>query len=194
MKKIMTSVQREKKSRRNQLIIGVILAFLMIASTVGFALENSMRSTNGGKSVIYKGITFTKDDLGSDWIFQFGSNVFTTKNNPDDAKGISFSTNFSLANYQDKPLYIIGKGDAIYEMSRNLQPIVARVQDACLSKEDCPENYPIKKCSEDNIIIVKEPSDGREYLYQEENCLYIIANSKNQFLYADKLLFSILGI
>ena len=48
--------------------------------------------------------------------------------------------------------------------------------------------------SSDNIIVVKDAVDDIEKIYNEENCIFIETNYANQSRYADRFLFSILGI
>ena len=60
--------------------------------------------------------------------------------------------------------------------------------------EDCDKDLPIKNCSEDNVIVIKEPEKENENIHQEEKCVYITASFENQTKYADAFLFKILGI
>ncbi len=198
MKRIISTEQKQKKAKRDKLLVGVILVGIMIMSTVGFAIENNLRTGtdslgNKVETVSYNGITFTKD-VGSDWVFPFGASTFVTKNLPQNVSKIDFKTQFSLESYRNKPLYTAGDGDAVYEISRNLQPFASRVQKACLSGEKCNDNSPEKNCTDDNIIVVKEAGNGPQSVSQKDNCIYVIANLNDQYLYADKFIFSLLGI
>ena len=53
MKKIITQEQKEKKNKRNQIILGGILIFLMVVSTAGFSLINSGSYNNQGSTEEY---------------------------------------------------------------------------------------------------------------------------------------------
>lgn len=199
MERIITREKKERKRKRNQIIIGVILITLMLFSTAGYALLNrssgNLQNTGIDESINYKGIEFTRTGINfnSDWVFQAQGGSFITRHIPNEVTNISFSTISNIGRYVDQPLYIVGSGPGVSEVARNLQPYSLRLQNACISEEDCEEGLPVKECS-DNIIIVREPEDDLEYIYEEENCIYIIANLENQIRYADKFLFELLGI
>lgn len=193
IRKILTKEEKEKKTRRNQLIIGIVLILLMVLSTVGYALDGG--NNEESENVKYNGIEFQKDSNGY-WEFNLQNSIFNTKYNPDELKEINFFSTNTINNYLDKPLYFSGEGnDAFIEINRNLNSLILRVQDACISEKDCLGNLPIKNCSVDNIIIAREPLDGeKESIYQNENCIFIISRPENQAKYADAFLFKILGI
>ena len=194
----MSRERRERSRKRNQLIMGSILILLMVASTAGFALLNRsyLGSNNGltSETKNFNGIEFTRsENFGGDWVFQSQGGSFVTRNTPEDVEDILFSTISNIGRYVDQPLYFVGSGPGISEIARNLQPYSLRAQNACISSEECEGDLPVKGCL-DNVIIVKEPEDDLEFIYEEENCIYVIANIENQIRYADKFLFELLDI
>ncbi len=194
MRRIITRESRDKKLKRNQLIIGIALIGLMVSSTLGFAFINKTNSSNDIEEIKYKGVRFVRD-LNGYWNFNIDGIDFLTKYNPENTEAIDISTSLNLQNYVNKPLYFIGdSGDHFAEIDRNLRDrFVTRISGACLSGEECLEDFPIKSCSEDNIIIIKEDAEN-ERIYQEEGCVFITASYANQVRYADAFLFSLLGI
>ena len=194
MQKILTKKEQDKKTKQKQLIIGLVLILLMVFSTLGYALNDKSKENNNENKVQYNGVNFIKQ--GDFWEFHISSYQFLTMYNPEEVKDISFLNILTLQSYTNKPLYFVGENnDVIFELSKNLNGFVQRMQKACLSEEECSdENLPIKNCSEDNIIIIKEPLDDKETIYEEDNCAFIISNSSNQLKYADAFLFKILGL
>ena len=191
MKKLLTKEKQEKRKQRNQLIIGGILIALMIFSTAGYAITDN-KSSGSSEKITYNKIVFTKDS-SEYWYFNFQGANLAVKNNPEETKSISSSINLDIQDYSNKPLYFVGDSEEpILELKRNLSPFVLRINDACLT-ENCSGNFPVKNCSADNIIIVQENLD-REMINQEDKCIYISASQNNQTMYADAVLFKILGI
>ena len=200
MRRIITKTQQNKKTKRNQLIIGLLLIGLMLFSVIGYALSGRGAEEDFEK-IEYKGIEFVQDTSGY-WSFNIQGQNFLTKYNPIETEEISFSSDLNIADYSNKPLYFVGiLQEPNFEINRNLNSLVLRVQEACLSKKDCENDLPIKNCSFDNIIVIKElesdledESEEKEDIYQQENCVFITASLGNQTKYADKFLFNILGI
>ena len=100
----------------------------------------------------------------------------------------------TINDYVGKPLYFVSEfNEPVLEISRNLNQFVSRINEACLSEEDCLEDIPTKNCSVDNIIVIEESVDEIKEIRQEENCIFIIADFGNQTKYTDAFLFRILG-
>jgi len=193
MRKILTKQEQERKTKLMVAILGLILIGLMVFSTLGYAL-GSKDEDSKNKKIVYNEIEFIQDN-SEYWYFNVQEQNFATKYNPKQVENISFSSYLNFNTYVGNPLYFIGEGEGIYEISRNLNEFVLRMQNACLLEEDCENDFPIKNCSVDNIIIIQEPEeDGSETIYQEENCVFIISSLENQTMYADAFLFGILGI
>ena len=148
---------------------------------------------NEGTKLKYNDIAFVRKlDF---WEFQINNQKFFTKNSPKEVEDIKFINYNSLGNYQGKPLYFVSQSDPMIELKSNMYPIVQRISDACLIDEKCEKDLPEKNCSVDNVIIVREPTENEdERIYQEENCIFIIASYQNQSRYSDAFLFNVLGI
>lgn len=200
MRKIISKQEKDKKIRRNQLIIGGALILILIFSTIGYALSGRDDEKTNTK-IKYNGIDFIKDNSGY-WNFVVQGKQFIILNNPENISEINFFSTLNINSYSNKPLYFVGDiWEGSSEIARNLgDRFVLRIQQACLNEEDCEGNFPIKNCSVENIIVFKEISNNetgnneKERMYQEENCIFIYSQYENQAKYADKFLLSLLGI
>ncbi|MFA5724023.1 MAG: hypothetical protein WC979_07225, partial [Candidatus Pacearchaeota archaeon] len=193
MKKILTRAQESKKTKRNQLIIGLILVGLMLFSTAGYAIGNYGEDTATNGKVDYKGITFTRN--ADYWDFSLNGQSYMTQYNPEEIKDINVSTSIILSDYSDKPLYFATEsGQLELELATNLANSVLRLQSACISEKNCENNLPIKNCLTDNVIVIKEATNQNEGVYQEGNCVFITAEYSNLTKYEDAFLFKILKI
>ncbi|MEK6935715.1 MAG: hypothetical protein AABW67_02925 [Nanoarchaeota archaeon] len=194
MRKIINQEQKDKKTHRNQLIIGLILIGLMLFSSVGYAFSERGDKTNTEDKLDYNGISFVKTN--GYWNFNLNGKAFITQYNPNEVKDINFLSYSSISDYIDKPLYFSSVfNEPIYEINRNINSFVLRVNNACM-ENNCSGNFPIKNCSLDNVIVIKalEENNSLEKIYQEKNCIFINAGIENQTRYADAFLFKILGV
>jgi hypothetical protein len=193
MKKILTEEEKSKKTRKNQIIIGVILVALMIFSTAGYSfISNEKPNTDNTSEITYKNIKFTKT-YSDYWQANINNHDYIFKYNPEQTKNISFFISNNYNSYVGNPLYLAGDLDeAKAEISRNLGPYASRMQEACLNNEQCNGDFPIKNCSIDNVIAIELSNSSS--IYQKDNCILINTNTEDQTLYADAFLFKILGI
>ncbi len=198
MKRIISNEDRERVNRRNQLIVGIILILLMLFSTVGFAFSFGI-SGNAVEEIEYNGIEFSRDVNTGYWNFNIDNNDFFTVYNPEEVQDIKFVNHKTMQNYAGKPLYFIGEaGDGFAELYRAISNFALRIGGACLD-EECKEDYPIKNCEIDNVIIIEEVIDNVEDNIEEgvttqNNCVYIRAKPENLVKYVDAYLFNLLGI
>jgi hypothetical protein len=195
MRKIISRSEKERLVKRNQLIIGGVLIFLMIFSTLGFAFSGRIEENK--EDVSYKNVDFIKE--GDFWKFETEGFEFITRYNPYDVENISFFNSLTLQDYLNKPLYFVGTpGEPFAEFENNLlRRFVVRTSMACLEDNNCEGDFPIKNCSEDNIIIIEEVdynSNYTEIIEQREKCVFIRAGLSNQTKYADAYLFDLIGI
>jgi len=193
MKKIISKGEKDRKIKRNQLLIGLVLIVLMVLSTLGFALTGRANNEDSDK-IEYQGVVFIRDS--GFWFSEIKGKNYMTTYNAKEVENFSFPSYLTVENYRNKPLYFVGDlGDSTSEIARNLNDIALRMQSACLSEINCSENLPVKNCSDDNIIIMREPSeDEEESIFQEENCVFIIGSYQNQTKMADAFLFHLAGI
>ena len=194
MRKILKVEHRKKKETRNKTIIGLLLVFLMVFSVGGYAFFSG--SGENQEKIKYNEVDFILEDNGF-WRFNIQNIEFLTQYNPEETENISTPIFLTINNYNGKVLFFSEKSptSAKQEIGRNLQNLVLRMQDVCFDREETEcedENLPIKNCSQDNIIIIKESKDIE--LVQEEKCIFISAPYQEQIKAADAFLFKILGI
>jgi len=201
MRKIISKHEEGRKRKRNQLIVGGVLIFIMFFSVLGYSFRGGDENT---KKINYNGFEFiNQNDF---WILNTENFYFVFKNNPKQVEEIGGDLEY-LENYYDKPLYIYSENsESEIEIYRNLfyqNQIVQRMQSACLDENitnttlgerivlECDENLPIKNC-EDNFIIIKE--DNNTKITQNKNCVFIFGQQENLTKITDEFLFKILGI
>lgn len=191
MRKILTKEESEKKRKRNQLIIGVILVGLMILSTVGYAVLNNEENVSQGR-VKYNGIEFVKDANGL-WESKVNGQNLITYYNPEETENISANLMVTLNDFYAKPLYfVLDNKDAAGEIIRNIGQYVLRSQEVCLDTMVCESRAVIKNCTGNNIIVFKEKDQIK--LYKLENCVFIEAPFESQVLASDRLIFKLFNI
>lgn len=185
---------RKDNSKRNQLILGIGLVLLMLVSTAGYAI-NGRDNKNTIEKIEYNNVEFVRDS-SEYWKFNVQGNNFVTLFNPEELQDIDFNGNLVLSDLQNKPLYFVGgSNEPIAEIARNMERFVLRIQNACINKEDCEGDLPLKNCSEDNVVVISEKLEqGEEKIYSQGNCIFIEANFANQTKYADKLIYDLLNI
>jgi len=193
MKPLKSKSKEAKKQRKNSIIIGILLIVVMFGSVFGVIVGSFGKERENNK-IVYNGFEFL--NTGNYWYLNLGNYDFMFKYNPEqfpEFKIEEIKEKLKTAeNYARKPLYISSKNiDASYEIARNLQSIVLRMQNACLNKSDCEGNLPIKTC-EDNFIIIEE-SEFPE-IVQENNCVFIRAPQEKLVQMSDEFLFQILEI
>ncbi|MEM3091092.1 MAG: hypothetical protein QXD05_00885 [Candidatus Pacearchaeota archaeon] len=193
MKKLVSKEEKERKRKRNQIIVGVVLAFLMILSTLGFALQNSLgnmgntQTTDFGDKVVYNGFEFSY--VNGFWVL--GNYVF--RYNPKEVQPINTNNLRDATYYQGLPLYIYSENeDAKTEIYVNMINIALRIQEACPINTNCSgTDIPVKTCTS-NFIIIKESDTN--LIKQEDNCVYIEGKKDDIVKVSDEFLFKILKI
>lgn len=189
MRKIVSRREDAKKKRRNQLIVGIVLVFIMLFSVLGYAFQPN---TGPGSSdtVIYNGYEF--ENQNGLWVLNLGGFSFVFRYNPEQVERIDGDVK-TLENYYQKPLYISSENqETETEVYANFRQVALRTQPACIVNETCiDEELPLKTC-EDNLIVIQE-ADTNE-IYQEENCVFIRGSREDIIMVVDEFLFKALGI
>lgn len=184
MRRIQTKQQIQKKKKKNQLILGFVMVFLLTASTAGYSL---MSKDSDNKSKVNEfGIDFYKED--GLWITDFGGDKFAFQNLPSEVLDIKVESNLTLGQYSNQPLYFVNINQGASEILNNIGRYTLRYQEACLINKTCEGDLPTKDCT-NNLIIFEEGNETK--VYQDENCVYIIGDSIKG---ADAFLYKVLGI
>lgn len=191
MKKIQTKEQRERINKQKQVVIGVVLIFLLVFATAGFAIMNAGSQTREERIIkSYGGFEFLRQD--NLWITEKQGRIHGFFYLPEDLKNIKTDFSLNLFNLMNEPLYLVNAETEKNIIVYNLYPeYILRIQEACLSEEDCLEkNLPIKDCEKDNILVF-EKSDDETEIYQTGKCIYIVGDTIKG---SDKLIQEILDI
>lgn len=196
MRKIVSKQEESKKRKRNQLIMGLILIFVMFFSVLGYSFGGSTKTNRAVENsdnfnrIVYNGFGF--ENQNGLWVLNTGNFIFAFTYNPEQIEEIYTDVN-TLNNYYQKPLYISSENtEAETEILRNIGQIALRTQLACLEWQNCADkNLPVKTCA-DNFIIIKE--DNLSYIVQEDNCVFINGPKENLVRLADQFLFKAIGI
>ncbi len=190
MRKIVSKHKEDRKRKKNQLIVGFVLIFIMFFSVLGYALGGKSSDENNSDKINYNGYDFTEQN--GFWTLNIGDFNFIFRYNPEQVEK-SYALVNPLNNYYQKPLYVSSENiEAESEIYVNLRQVVLRMQSACLDGEECRgENMAVKTCG-DNFIIIREGNVSN--IIQEENCVFIEGAQENLTRLTDEFLFKILGV
>lgn len=194
MKRILTEKQKQRKVKMTQLIIGLVLILVMVLSTVGYSLMDRTDTTKVNK-MTYNGIEFIKDS-NDYWQFNLDGKTLMTRFNPKEVSFINTQKVPAYTEYSNNVLYYDASGtEALSEIMRIFDGIVLRSQRGCVPGNECLGNYPIKNCTQDKVIIIREPKDNEsESITSDNNCVYIISDMSNQTMFSDAFIFRSLRI
>ena len=188
MRRILTKSQQKSKERFNQILVGLVLIFIMMLSIIGYSLIGREKERQEEK-VIYRGVEFI--NRNGVWVVEQEGIQFVFKYNPEEVEKIDSPVNY-INSYYNEPLYInsedIGASNEIYS---NMNQLVQRMQSACLSEENCEEDWPVKECDSNFIIIRERNITG---ITQNESCVFIEGPRESLVRLTDEFLFKILGI
>lgn len=184
MRRIQTKEALEKKKRKNQILMGVVMTSLLLLSTLGYSL---MSGNKNDKSEINEfGIDFYREN--GLWVADFDGDRFAFQNLPSEVSDVEVNGTFILGQYSGQPLYLVDVNQGASEIINNIGKYILRYQEACLINSTCEGNWPEKDCSS-NLIIFESGNETK--VYQDENCAYIVGDSIKA---ADAFLYRILGI
>ena len=174
MRKLETQESKNRKDKRNRLIIGVILIGLMLLSTAGYAFFSSGYDSNSQTG------TGDQQFNGGYWIKNKGDLAFYFSTSQEATKGVKVDITKSLVDYQGQEVFVDADDIYMTELQLNLARYTERLQGACYG--NCTKDLPEKTCN-DNLIVVKSAPSNR--VYQEQNCIFIEGDltAMDAFLY-----------
>ena len=192
VKKIYSKEVLEKKQKRNQMILAVVLILVMFGSSFGIVV-NSFGEDSKTSDVTYNGFKFLNQN--GYWTLDQGNYQFVFKENPKDLKNLSVyvgELNY-LSSYSGLPLYLSSENyDVNSEIYINFNQVVQRMQLACFGNDTiCEEDLPVKDCSS-NFIIVKESTIGS--IIQKDGCVFIEGPKEDLVKITDEFLLRIIGV
>jgi len=193
MKAIESAGERDKRRKRNQIILGVIMIGLMLLSTAGYAVMNwEGTGTNSGK-IKYGNYTLLLEN--GFWTTEINGEKFYFEFLPNETSGGNNLNLGGLKVYSDKPLYIVSQDSYLAgKVATNLGNSVERINPACISGENCTSSdLPVKNCSTDNVIIIKDYD--KPTVEKKEKCVFIGAeNYLDKKKAIDEFFYRLLGI
>jgi len=189
MRKILTKRKQKSKERFNQIIVGLVLVFLLMFSIIGYSLIGRNSSSQDKEKVIYKGLEFVK--INEFWVLKQEGVEFIFRYNPEEVERIDSQVDY-INSYINQPLYIYSESlEATSEIYTNMNELVQRMQNACIDKDDCEGDLPIKGC-DSNFIIIRESSIIG--ITQNQSCVFIEGPKENLVRITDEFIFKTLGI
>lgn len=211
MRKIESKAEMQKKQRKNQLIVGVILVAIMVLSTAGYSIMDRGETETGGTET-YNNFKFAS--VAGRWGVQKQGFNLATRYLPKEVENISYQAAISANSFNGKEVYFVALSDdakmVANEVATNLP--VLRAQFACIeddaNRTECSD-LPLKTCSNFVFIIDEKRFNNasssinnsanfntpiKPKIYQKENCITIEASSKDMMRAADRFLFGAYGI
>lgn len=189
LKKIISEQERERKARRSKIVIGTLMVFLIVFSSLGYALLSRDSSGDSGvEKVTYKGVKFIKNS--GFWTTSLNGQALYFNYLPYELNDTLIEGDYKLEDYYNKVIYIVNYNPSSAQTISLLGGIASRVQEACLSGTNCSNNeLPIKTC-EDYVIYFKENSETNK-VYRDRNCVYLEGDF---FKTSDKLNYEFLSL
>jgi hypothetical protein len=184
MKHIETAEMKNRKSKRNNIILGVILILLLVIAPIGYSLMNNSGEKNS--KVKEAGLDFYK--VNGLWRTVLDGQEFGFQYLPSEVESVQVTGIYDLGVYASQPLYFVGVNEAAPEILNNLQRYILRYQEACINESDCGEDLPLKDCSE-NLIIYEAGNDTK--VYKNQSCVYLVGDA---IMAADAFLYETLHI
>jgi len=178
IRKIETEEVREKKSKRNILILSIVMISILV-----FSIAAGYFAPREKESVISEGKV---QGYGDFWIFNYQGKNIRLSSSPESTENVSVTMFTNIKNYFGKTIYVASEYISEFdEVSSALQGYAERIQPACYGA--CDKNLPEKNCT-DTMIVIKPVvgagfGDGK--VYEEENCVFIEGGivSVDAFLY-----------
>jgi hypothetical protein len=179
IRKIGTKEEAERKSRRNTLILSIIMISILVLSTAGyFSMRDNGTSTNTGSDKV--------QNVGDSWIINYNGESIRLSSSPESTKNVSVVMFSKLESYAGKSVYVASDYDGgFYEVGSAMQNYVGRIQQACYGK--CNKDLPEKNCTDTMIVIseLNNSAGGAGRVYEQDNCVFIEGglNAVDAFLY-----------
>lgn len=175
MKKILTKEEKERIKKRNMLILGIVLVFLLIIAPFGYSFFSNDNIDSGPRieKRSSRGLDFQR--VENFWISEINFYEHAFFYLPEELDDVEVNLSLNINELASQPLYLVSSGGAKNIVAYNLvnPEYVLRVNDACVEGIECEDvDLPVKDCENDNIIIFLE-SDKKTRIYQENKCVYV---------------------
>lgn len=193
MRKIETVGDVKKQQRRKQMIVGGLLLFVMIMSTIGYAFQSQPSDNSINQNHKYNGYEFVFLPQYGLWVVNVSGIQYGFRYLPDEINDTASLPLKEIDSYANKPLYIYSEsGESEQDIYLAFDKFIERRQYACLSKDKCTDStLPIKTC-QDNFIIIEEAKIPE--INQVDNCVYIKGPLQDLPKITDEFLYKVLNI
>jgi len=181
MRRIQTKADIDKKKRKNQIVVGSVMIFLLFGSILGYSLMSGNKNEDSNSEINENGVDFFKQN--GLWVTEIDSNVFGFQNLPSEVADIDVNISVDFMQYSGKPLYLVNPGEGVPGILNNIGKYALRYQEACLDNVTCEGDLPIKNC-DSNLIIFENSNSSK--VYQNDSCVFIVGDSlraTDAFLY-----------
>ena len=191
IKRIESKEESSKKHKRNQFILAGFLMIILVGSLFGIVVSSFGKSSSEN-SVSYNGYEFFVNN--GYYSFESGDNVFYFSYNPNN---ISKSTDDvsltkTLADYAGKTVYVASDDYSSYfEIVQNFDPVVSRIQGACVDVVCADNSLPAKTC-DDDVIVIKISDENK--IYEKNNCVFIEGREEDLLKLTDEFLLYQIGV
>lgn len=175
---------KERKERRNKIVLGLLSAFIMIISVIGFALN-----LRGGNSNVKE---------GGFWNFyvKLGNQKLQLKTLflPNETGDVKIKYAPTIGDFINKKYYFYSSSELREESFRALSYLsyISILREACLKDYPCYNSeLPLKDCNENFIVFIK--SNDTE-IDRKSECIILKGNRTNIDKTIDKFLYIIFKI
>lgn len=131
MRKIKSMADIERVQRRNNIILGVFMIFLLTASSIGYSLMSA--DSEEANVVNEGGFDFVRES--GMWKLVVGEDVFRFQNLPSEVGNVDVNTSAQFGQYSGQPLYFVNPGEGVSEILGNLGNYILRYQESCLQQD-----------------------------------------------------------
>lgn len=192
MRRIETTERKEKREKRLKVVVGSVIIFLLVVSTLGYALVfggQTGGTTPQGDPTQTQTIEQNEDGAyfnGRYWVYAQGTTQRYFSYEHAEVETIPSDISLTSQDYAGQTVYLVGgAGARTEEIALNIQSLTGKMQQACYGP--CEEDLPEKTC-EDYLIVI-EDSDT-QIVTQEDNCVFIAGDLKA----VDAFLYSLFGL
>ena len=177
----LVSKNSHRRTRRNQIILGLLLVFIMFSSTIAYAFQTVLFSGNPQEevteSVEYNGYNFNEQN--GFWFLDSEKGNFVFRYNPHEVPVYPLTK--KLVDFEDENLVVSSSvTGAETELRINLAPFVEGI----LTSNEI-------NCNQNTIVLLEKE---QENIYEQENCIFIEGPTEQLIRLTDSFLFEILDI
>jgi hypothetical protein len=134
MKRIISQEEKNRKQKRNKIILSIFLVFLIAFSSLGYAIMSRTEDTTIQRAE-YAGLDFVQNN--GYWTTIVGQKQLFFNKLPAEVLNVSIQGEYSATDYFNEPVYIVNANTATVTLSDFLSSVALRIQDACLEGEEC---------------------------------------------------------